>query len=121
MVIFRFPSSRSVRLGWRLYIPPFSPVPKTNIGVAVPWSVPRLAFSSNAAAELGEHHDGHVVGPADPLQVFHEPPNGVGSVGQEPRMGIGLMDMGVEGVPGIADVVEPRGDLRSDQGGDAQE
>src|SRR5436190_17850318 len=44
---FRLPfSSRLLRLGGSPKMPLFTALPSTNIGAAVPWSVPRLPFSS---------------------------------------------------------------------------
>lgn len=82
---------------------------------------PEARILFDPATELGEHHDGNVIGPAHPLHVFDEPPDGIGRVGQQSRMGVGLMHVGVEGVPGIADVVQPCRDLRCDQRGDTEE
>ena len=73
----------------------------------------------DAASELGEHHDGDVVGPADTFQVFDEATDRIGGIGQQTGVRVGLVHVGIERVALVADVVEPGWHVGVDEGGHA--
>ena len=79
----------------------------------------QIGVLAHPPAEFTEHHHRHVVGSSEPLHVQHERGDVVRYVGQQPSVGVGLIDVRVERVARIGHVEDPRPEPGGDQGGDA--
>ena len=58
----------------------------------------QIGVLGNAAAELAKHHHRNILPAPEPGHVGEERGNVVRDVGQETRVVVGLVDMGVEGI-----------------------
>ena len=67
------------------------------------------------APEFGKRHDHHVVAAPQTLHVADEGRDMVRGLGPQPRMGVFLIDMGVEGVVAKGNIVNLRREIGGDQ------